>query len=368
MLIKFFARGRGGGRGPTEYLTGEQVRVDGETKTRDPAPEVLRGNPATTRALIDHCHHKFRYSSGVIAFAAEDAPTEAQQQQVIGDFEALAFAGLDRDQYDILWVRHSHEGNTELHMVVPRMELTTGKSLNIAPPRHHKFYDELRDSWNWEQGWARPDDPARAPAQSFDRTYGKPDLEARVDAKTEITGWLMQRIEAGEITDRAGVVEALGEFGEITRQGKDFVSVKPEGFAKAVRLKGFLYGQDFDVGSHAQSFEQAGAGPGADREAHAQRAEKARSELAGWIERRAGYHQPRYQRPTEPNHGIDREPGEQREAGQRRDEHTQMGLAEIQPAGAGSLSDHLRRELGPDAVAIEPIERCRSRSTRHNGR
>ena len=159
MLIKFFPRGRGGGRGPTEYLTKETVIVDGETTTRNPAPEVLRGNTANTRALIDTCQHKYKYTSGVVAFAAEDAPTEAQQQQVMDDFERLAFAGLEPDQYDVLWVRHSHEGNTELHMVVPRQELTTGKALNIAPPGHAKYYDNLRDAWNYEQGWARPDDP-----------------------------------------------------------------------------------------------------------------------------------------------------------------------------------------------------------------
>jgi 5S rRNA maturation endonuclease (ribonuclease M5) len=392
MLIKFFARGRGGGRGPTEYLTSDHVRqIDENGATlreengdpvlleRQPPPEVLRGNPATTRALIDTCHHKNRYTSGVIAFAAEDSPNEAQQQQVMDDFEALAFAGLDRDQYDILWVRHSHEGNTELHMVVPRQELTTGKALNIAPPGHAKYYDHLRNAWNYEQGWARPDDPDRAQAETNDRTYGKPHLEERAEAKTKITEWLMWRIEAGEVNDRAGVIARLGELGEITREGKDYVSVKLAGFDKALRLKGGIYGHEFDVRAIAEARNEAGAGPGADREAHAQRAEKARSELAGWIERRAGYHQKRYQRPTEPNHGIDREPGEQREAGQRldeeifisrserdqaiverepasRDEHTQMGLAEIQPAGAGSLGDHLRRELGPDAVAIEPLD------------
>ena len=61
MLIKFFARGRGGGRGPTEYLTSDHVRqIDENGATlreengdpvlleRQPPPEVLRGNPATT--------------------------------------------------------------------------------------------------------------------------------------------------------------------------------------------------------------------------------------------------------------------------------------------------------------------------------
>ncbi len=44
-------------------------------------------------------------------------------------FEELAFAGLDPDGYDMLRVRHSHEGRIELHFCTPRMELESGKSL-----------------------------------------------------------------------------------------------------------------------------------------------------------------------------------------------------------------------------------------------
>jgi hypothetical protein len=37
-----------------------------------------------------------------------------------------------------------------------------------------------------------------------------------------------------------------------------------------------------------------------------------------------------------------------------RSEQPEMGLAEIQPASAVGLADHLRRELGANALAIEP--------------
>jgi len=381
MMIKFFPRGQGGGTGPTEYLTGEQIRATDEEgkylkdadgrqvwKTREPPPEVLRGNAETTRMLIDTCQNKYKYTSGVIAFAAGDAPSEFQQRQVMDDFERLAFAGLEPDQYNILWVRHTHEGNVELHMVAPRLELTTGKALNIAPPGHRKFYDELRDSWNWGEGWARPDDPALARAQSHDRTYGKPHLEERSDAKTEITGLLMGRIEAGEITDRAGVVAALSELGEITRNGKDFVSVKPKGSAKALRLRGGIYGEEFDVAAIGNTQNQEAAGPEADRAASLKRAEGAREKLAGWIERRAGYNKDRYQQQPERDQRIEQQ---HTEGSDRRPDKDQgliepesgsgpsldpVGMVEAQPAGAVSLGDYLRRELGPHAVAIEPLD------------
>ncbi len=140
MLIKFFARGTGGGRGPVEYITRRDDPITGSL--RYPAPEILRGNPVITRRLIDGLEFKHKYRSGVISFAPRDAPTEKEIEAVIDSFERYAFAGLDKDAYNILWVKHTHTGNNrvELHFVTPRVELYTGKSLNIAPPGWHGYF------------------------------------------------------------------------------------------------------------------------------------------------------------------------------------------------------------------------------------
>ncbi|MEM8658701.1 MAG: relaxase/mobilization nuclease domain-containing protein, partial [Pseudomonadota bacterium] len=142
MLIKFFPNGKGAGAGPVGYLVAERVLAyDGNRDlirdangqpaivTRDPLPEVLRGNPERTEALIDANRHQWTYRAGVISFADSDHPTEDQQAEVMVQFERLAFAGLDPEQYEVLWVRHLHEGRVELHFCTPRLELTTGKSL-----------------------------------------------------------------------------------------------------------------------------------------------------------------------------------------------------------------------------------------------
>jgi len=147
MLIKFFRNGKGAGAGPVGYLVADKVLAyddnrdlirdaDGQpmTVTREPLPEVLRGNPDRTEALIDASRHQWTYRAGVISFAATDAPTEEQQSEVMDHFERLAFAGLDPTQYEVLWVRHTHEDRVELHFCTPRLELTSGRSLNIAPP------------------------------------------------------------------------------------------------------------------------------------------------------------------------------------------------------------------------------------------
>ena len=98
MLIKFFLNGKGAGAGPVGYLIAREVLAydanrdlvrdaDGQPLTvlRDPLPEVLRGDPSRTEALIDASRHQWTYRAGVISFAAEDAPSEAQQTGDVGN-------------------------------------------------------------------------------------------------------------------------------------------------------------------------------------------------------------------------------------------------------------------------------------------
>ncbi|PIE12479.1 MAG: hypothetical protein CSA68_12575 [Rhodobacterales bacterium] len=142
MMVRFFTHGDGSGRAAVEYLLAEEVaaysedrkRIAGQTIRRDVVPEVLSGDPDLTRALIDSNSRKWRYTSGVVAFHAEDDPSEAVQAALMADFEKAAFAGLEGDQANILWVRHKHMGNVELHFLIPRVELHHNRSFNPAPP------------------------------------------------------------------------------------------------------------------------------------------------------------------------------------------------------------------------------------------
>ena len=49
-------------------------------------------------------------------------------------------------------------------VLAARGDPETGKSLNIAPPGWQKTFGPLRDGFNHEHRWSRPDDPARARA------------------------------------------------------------------------------------------------------------------------------------------------------------------------------------------------------------
>ena len=247
MLIKFFPNGKGSGTGPVDYLTARTVLAYDEKRdlirdasgqpkhvTRDPLPEVLRSDAGIMTDLIDACPHKWSYRAGVISFAEGDQPSEEEQRQVIDRFEELAFAGLDGDQYACMWVRHTHEDRVELHFCTPRMELHSGRSLNIAPPGYERAFDSLRDLMNEEHDWADPMDATRTAetkkvAEAPDRAAGRKALH----------GWISDQIYGGLITDRAVLTEALKEAGfEVPRTGKNYLTVKNPDTNERWRLKG----------------------------------------------------------------------------------------------------------------------------------
>lgn len=304
MLIKFFPNGKGAGAGPVGYLVAERVLAydgdrdlirdaDGQplTVTRDPLPEVLRGNPERTEALIDASRHQWTYRAGVISFADSDDPTEDQQAEVMDGFERLAFAGLDPEQYEVLWVRHRHEGRVELHFCTPRLELTTGKSLNIAPPGYQDAYDSLRDVMNQRHGWADPMDVERA--QEVRDTVEAP---TRAQGRDELHAWIQDQIDIGLITDRATMIDALTDAGfDLPRTGKAYITAKDPDTGERWRLKGEIFHEDWQADPAEREAER-----GARRDQAGTRrldlvpAEKLQDRFEEHCGCRAAYHRERY--------------------------------------------------------------------------
>ncbi|MGB5632391.1 MAG: relaxase/mobilization nuclease domain-containing protein, partial [Waterburya sp.] len=346
MLVKFFARGTGGGRGPVEYITRRDDPSTGSL--RSPAPEVLRGNPVITRRLIDGLEFKHKYRSGVLSFATEDAPTDQQIEALIDSFEEYAFAGLNKDAYNTLWVKHTHTENNrvELHFVTPRVELYTGKSLNIAPPGWHGYFKPWQTNWNISQGWARPDDPARK------RIY-EPGFQALINADREakgnepiadtrklLTEYVIERVSCGLINNRNDIIELFKEeLGlEITRAGFDYITVLDPKTEIRCRLKGKLYEREF----RPQPEITAEIRPGATSNSRVNSKElpAITKRIKSNYKYRYKYHQKRY--------GASKL-GSELDAGQV--------LANSSLSGIEPLSGYLRRQLGDDAIFIESDNR-----------
>ena len=306
MYMKVFPHGQGAGEGPTNYL----VREDYPGRDAH-LPDVLRGDPELTREIIDTLDTKWRFTAGALSWHPDDAVTPEQEERVMDDFEALAFAGLEADQRNILWVRHVHAGHHELHFVIPRVELASGKAFNPCPPGWQKHFDLFRDLHNHREGWARPYDPTRTrmftPAHAdLHRArllrWGKiPKPDERAAAKEAIHEYMQAKVEQGQASNRAEVLMALQEAGlEINRAGKDHITVKDPDSGEKLRLKGGMYAEHWDfsqfVGRTSEGQGRTGAaGDGEPDPATVQRLER---ELAAVIAKRAEYNRGRYPRPA----------------------------------------------------------------------
>ncbi|WP_235731790.1 relaxase/mobilization nuclease domain-containing protein [Fundidesulfovibrio putealis] len=302
MYMKVFPHGQGGGDGPTHYL----VRPDYPDRDKHP-PEVLRGDPDLTRELIDSLDTKWKFTAGVLSWHPDESVTPEQEKRVMDDFEAVAFAGLEPDQRNVLWVRHRHARHHELHFVIPRVELSSGKAFNPCPPGWQKHFDVFRDLHNNREGWARPEDPARArlhtPEHADLRTarlirWGKtPGKDERVEAKDAIHAYLVMKIEEGQVVNRADVLTVLKEADlEINRAGKDYITVKDPVSGEKLRLKGGIYAEHWQLagipgGAHEV---QGRTGPAATRSPDPATVRRLERELAAIIDRRAQYNRGRY--------------------------------------------------------------------------
>ena len=341
MMVKFLDRGTGSARAAADYLT---AHLDAKGKEREEV-QVLRGDPHQVADVADSLEFEHKYTAGLFAWAPEDQPSDWQIDKVLEEFEKTAWAGLEPDRYAWSAVEHRDgRGGVHVHVLAARVDLESGKSLNIAPPGWEKTYGALRDWQNHENNWSRPDDPARARLQQpGHRAYIeagrlRAGLAVEADPRSAIRDYLLQRVEQGEVRDRAGVVAALQEAGlEVPRQGKNYITAADPDSGGRWRLKGAIYERDFQHERlTSPPSEEGRAGPATNRDGDPERAEEALRELESHRRERAVYHRARYESLEKAvEHGSTQSMG---------------GTDRGRPV---DLSGHLRRELGVDAVVVE---------------
>lgn len=300
MYIKVFPHGKGNGKSPTHYL----VRLDCPNRKENP-PVVLRGNVDKTQQIIDSLSTQWKFTAGVLSWHPDDVVTPEKEQEIMDAFEELAFAGLEQDQRNILWVRHSHAKHHELHFVIPRVELYGGKSYNPCPPGWQKSFDVLRDYFNLKENWARPDDPNRArlyvPEQADLKNarlirWGKTPLkkEEREQAKEALHTYIIQQIECGKIKNRTDIIQTLQDIGlQINRQGKDYITVVDPTSKEKLRLKGAMYAEQFNL-TDRENQNQSRTGTTGNRSNTQTELSKLAGELKQVIRKRTEYNRKRY--------------------------------------------------------------------------
>lgn len=250
MIVKVFpSKGGGSGGSMIDYLCGKD-------REREQA-RVLRGNPDETLQIIQSLNFSENYFAGCLSFEEKDID-EKTKIELMNSFEECLFTGLDANQWNCLWVEHKDKGRLELNFVVPKVELTTGRALNpYWKDQDFNRVDLWKDIQNEKQGFTNPNDPTKRRELIVPRF----EPQNRQEQKEILTEYLKTKIEAGEISYelgngyRRGMVKAIEELGlEVTRQGKDYISVKDpnDPNSKNLRLKGAIYEQGYYLGRESK--------------------------------------------------------------------------------------------------------------------
>ncbi|WP_321890715.1 relaxase/mobilization nuclease domain-containing protein [Paraburkholderia tropica] len=253
MIVRVFKTGISQGESPVDYLMSDR---DHTGQSRSVAPEVIEGDPGQTIAVINNIQRKHKYVSGAIAFRDNEQPSREQIREIVRSFKQTMCPGLGPGQFNSLFVLHRDKGNTEVHFIVPMVERTTGKQMNIHPPgkQNLQLYEAFTQVTNHRLGYAQVvPDPLKLALSNFKRytAEGKADRSNKRYLHKRLT----KAIRSGEIAGRDQLCDFLVEqYGvEITRRGQDYLSMKFPGAQKAKRFHGPFYRADADYRQLVQS-------------------------------------------------------------------------------------------------------------------
>jgi hypothetical protein len=214
---------------------------------RFPLPQALTNNRTTVEYAIKHTPHKYKYSSGVIAFAPDDTNKLNADFSIESGYRAfiekLVFSGLPKSDQLIEWVRHSHAGNIENHFIIPRLNLRTGKYFNPHYPSAEKDFILVRDYMDLLYKLQSPTDPNRVAKFGHISPYDK-----NIELKKSIYKDIASHLKIGSLTDRKSIIRWLNDdesketysILDIVEK-QDHIRLFIKGKTKAVRIYGSLF-------------------------------------------------------------------------------------------------------------------------------
>lgn len=232
MVVKFFSNKKGGSSKAVNYLLNEREQQG--------TARVLQGDPDLTRQIINSMDFKQKTTVGCLSFEEQNI-SEEMKYQLMKDFENHLLPGM-QDRYNILWVEHTDKGRLELNFVIPKIDLETQKSLN---PYYHKAdlprVEKWQDLQNLKYNYSSPKDPSKQ------RTLQTDSKQIGLSKDYEQLDKLLHNLtQEGKINNREQLIELLQSNQiEVTRKGKDYLSIKLPDSKKAKKFKGSIYDEKF---------------------------------------------------------------------------------------------------------------------------
>ncbi|PDW27370.1 molybdopterin-guanine dinucleotide biosynthesis protein MobA [Helicobacter pylori] len=238
MLVKFWGTNQGGGDGDgsVNYLLNERVK-QGTAK-------VLKGDANLTKSLLLSLTQKHKACVGCLSFE-ESNIDESLKYELMESFENALLTQEMQGRYNILWVEHTDKGRLELNFVIPKIDLERQKAFN---PYYHKVDLKRIDLWkdciNLKHNFTNPKNIEKQ--HNIQQHQTKNPKNKELLATYEKLDKLIQNNLGKLFNSRDDIINFLKDSQcEVTRQGKDYISVKLPNEPKAKRLKGFYYHETF---------------------------------------------------------------------------------------------------------------------------
>lgn len=233
MIVKFFANKKGGGVATIDYLLNNRVEKN--------QARVLKGNEVLSRKFINMIQNKQKVTVGCLSFEEQNID-EKLKYKLMQEFEETLLAGLQKEQYNILWVEHTDKDRLELNFVIPKVELSSKKALQ---PYYHKADLPIVETWqdltNLKYQFTNPKDPLKSRHVNTSKT------EIRLAKNYEFLDAELQKLVRNKkITSRENLINILKNNNiEITRVGNEYISLKLPNSKKARRFKHDIYSSKF---------------------------------------------------------------------------------------------------------------------------
>ncbi|MBH0296911.1 relaxase/mobilization nuclease domain-containing protein [Helicobacter pylori] len=238
MLVKFWGINQGGGDGDgsVNYLLNERVE-QGTAK-------VLKGDANLTKSLLLSLTQKHKVCVGCLSFE-ESNINEGLKYELMESFENALLTQEMQGRYNILWVEHTDKGRLELNFVIPRIDLIIQKAFT---PYYHSAditrIDLWKDCINLKHNFTNPKNIEKR--HNIQQHQTKNPKNKELLATYEKLDKLIQNNLGKLFNSRDEIINFLkSNQCEVTRQGKDYISVKLPKEPKTKRLKGFYYHETF---------------------------------------------------------------------------------------------------------------------------
>lgn len=264
MIVRF----GGGNDGIAEYL--EHGRKAEREHTRDELDYrlVLDGDLAVTNAVIQSIENKGqeRYLHITLSFH-ESEISQTTLEAVASDYKKLFMSAFDEQEYSLYAEAHLPkiksvvnnrtgelvERKPHIHIVIPRTNLVTGKSMNprgdLTNEKTQVLLDAIQEHINNKYGLVSPKDCIRVSEDNhpnvLSRAKGDLFREWQGALKREIYGEVA-RHDIRSINDFAELLKRFGEVRE-RNEGKAnaYLAVRFEGDDKFTNLKNPLFSREY---------------------------------------------------------------------------------------------------------------------------